>query len=120
MMNYGEGMTNYGENTRNNDVSMDSASKQFAADFKAVVADAEALIAATANQGDEKLIEIRARAEESIRVAKATIAEMQSAMVVKSKQAADAVDVYVHESPWQSIGIAAGVGLVAGLMLSNR
>lgn len=109
-------MNNYGSN----DVSIDSASKQFARDFKAVVADAEALIEATANQGDEKLIEIRAKAEESVRLAKATLAEMQTAMMAKSKEAADAVDIYVHESPWQSIGIAAGVGMAVGLMLSRR
>ncbi len=99
---------------------MNTASEQFTADFKAVVADVEALIAATANQSDEKLVELRAKAEESIRVAKAMIADLQSAMLVESKQAADAVDVYVHESPWQSVGIAAGVGLIVGLMLSHR
>ncbi|MFO7550011.1 MAG: DUF883 family protein [Haliea sp.] len=104
----------------NKDVSMESASKQLTADFKAVVADAEALIAATANQGDEKLAEVRARAEESVKVAKATIAEMQTTMLVNAKQAADAVDVYVHDSPWQSMGIAAGCGLVVGLMLGHR
>ncbi|MDO8862104.1 DUF883 family protein [Haliea sp. E1-2-M8] len=120
MTNYGEDMMNYGDSARNNDPSMGSARKQFAEDFKAVVADAEALIAATANQGDEKLVEIRARAEESVKAAKATIAEMQSAMVMRSKEAADAVDVYVHESPWQSIGIAAGAGVIVGLMLSHR
>ncbi|MFU8763366.1 MAG: DUF883 family protein [Haliea sp.] len=105
---------------RSKDVSIDSASKQFASDFRAVIADAEALIEATANQGDEKLIEIRAKAQESVRLAKATLAEMQAAMMVKSKEAADAVDVYVHESPWQSIGIAAGVGVAIGLMLRSR
>jgi len=104
----------------NKKVSIDSASRQFAADFKAVVADAEALLEATANQGDEKLAEIRARAEESVKVAKATLADMQAAMLEKSKQAADAIDVYVHDSPWQSIGVAAGVGLALGLILSRR
>ncbi len=104
----------------NYETSMDSASRQLAADFKAVVADAEALIAATADQSDEKLAEIRARAEESVRVGKAALAEMQTTMVMKSKQAADAVDVYVHESPWQSIGIAAGVGFFVGLTMNNR
>jgi ElaB/YqjD/DUF883 family membrane-anchored ribosome-binding protein len=26
----------------------------------------------------------------------------------------------VHENPWQAIGIAAAVGLVAGLLMSRR
>jgi ElaB/YqjD/DUF883 family membrane-anchored ribosome-binding protein len=114
---YGKSLMN---DYRSKDVSIDAASKQFASDFRAVVADAEALIEATANQGDEKLIEIRSKAQESVRLAKATLEEMQAAMMVKSKEAADALDVYVHESPWQSIGIAAGVGVAIGLMLRSR
>jgi ElaB/YqjD/DUF883 family membrane-anchored ribosome-binding protein len=33
--------------------------------------------------------------------------------------AEDATD-YVRENPWQSIGIAAAVGVVAGLLLGRR
>jgi ElaB/YqjD/DUF883 family membrane-anchored ribosome-binding protein len=29
-------------------------------------------------------------------------------------------DDYVHENPWQAIGIAAAVGLVAGLLMNRR
>lgn len=103
-----------------NDSVSDITGKQLAADFKAVVADAEALIKATANQGDEKLAEIRARAEESLKVAKARMAETQSAVIMKTEQAAKAADVYVHDNPWQSMGLAASVGLVVGILLCRR
>lgn len=93
--------------------------EQLITDFKTVVADAEALLKATANHGGEGLAEVRAKAEESIKAVKARIAEEQAALLVRTKEAAVATDVYVHENPWAAIGVAAGVGLVVGL-LSNR
>src|SRR5690606_10406747 len=101
-------------------VNADVTGEQLAADFKVVVADAEALIKATANQGDEKLAEIRAKAEESVKIAKARMAEMQADLLFKTGQAAKATDVYVHETPWQSMGVAASFGLVIGFLRCRR
>lgn len=94
--------------------------EQLIADFKVVVEDAEALLKATANQGGEKLIEIRTKAEESLKIAKARMLEAQEALVAKTRAAAKATDVYVHENPWKAIGAAAGVGLVVGLLIGRR
>lgn len=96
------------------------AKDQLITDFNVVVEDAEALLKATANQGGEKLAELRAKAEESLRVVKATLAEAQAALVVKTKAAAKATDVYVHDNPWKAVGAAAGVGLVIGLLIGRR
>jgi ElaB/YqjD/DUF883 family membrane-anchored ribosome-binding protein len=100
-------------------VSDEVTTEQLIADFKTVVADAEALLKATANHGGEELAEVRAKAEESIKAVKARIADEQAALLVRTKEAAVATDVYVHANPWTAIGVAAGVGLVVGL-LSNR
>jgi ElaB/YqjD/DUF883 family membrane-anchored ribosome-binding protein len=94
--------------------------QQLIADFKVVVADAEALLKATANQTGEKLTEARARIEESLGVAKERLSEAQAALVDKTKAAAKATDDYVHENPWRAVGIAAGVGLVIGLLIGRR
>jgi ElaB/YqjD/DUF883 family membrane-anchored ribosome-binding protein len=48
------------------------------------------------------------------------MAEAQAALLVKTKEAARATDVYVHENPWRAIGAAAGVGLVIGLLIGRR
>ncbi len=93
---------------------------QLIADFNVVVADAEALLKATANQGGEKLGEVRAKAEESLRIAKARMLEAQDALIAKTKEAARATDEYVHEKPWNAIGIAAGVGLLIGYLMGRR
>jgi len=100
--------------------SMEKLSDDVIADFKEVVADTEALLKATANQGGEKLAEVRAKAEESLRVVKDRMAEAQAELLVKTKAAAKATDVYVHENPWKAIGVAAGFSLVIGLLLGRR
>ena len=101
--------------------SVDEVTKeQLIADFKTVVADAEALLRATANQGGEELAAVRARAEESLRVVKARITEEQVALLVKTREAARATDAYVHDNPWKAVGVAAGFGLLIGLLSGRR
>ena len=94
--------------------------EQLIADFKTVVADAEALLKATANHGGEELAAVRTKVEESIKAVKVRMAEEQAALIAKTKEAAKATDVYVHENPWAAVGVAAGVGLVVGLLSSRH
>jgi len=94
--------------------------EQLISDFKVVIADAEALIKATANQGGEAVVNLRAKAEESLASAKVKLADAQDALVEKGRVAAKATDDYVHEKPWHAVGIAAGVGLVVGLLIGRR
>ena len=94
--------------------------EQLIRDFKVVIADAEALIKATANQGGEAVVNLRAKAEESLAAAKVKLADAQEALIEKGKVAAKATDDYVHEKPWHAVGIAAGVGLVVGLLIGRR
>jgi len=94
--------------------------KQLIHEFKAAVADAEALLEATANTGGEKLAEIRARVEESLGIAKASIMGVQDEVLARTHAVVKATDVYVHENPWRSIGFAASLGIVVGLLIGRR
>lgn len=98
----------------------DVAKEQLISDFKVVIADAEALLKATASQGGEALVNLRAKTEESIAIAKEKIADAQEVLVAKTKAAAKATDDYVHDKPWHAVGVAAGVGLVIGLLIGRR
>ena len=89
-------------------------------DLRAVVRDAEALLRATSAQTGEKLQEARARAEESLRAAKARMGDLQDDAVRRAREATSATEDYVRENPWQALGVAAGIGVIIGLLVSRR
>ena len=89
-------------------------------DLRAVLADAEELLQATANQAGEHASSVRGRIQESLAAAKAGLAAEELMVVEKAKEAAKVADEYVHENPWESVAIAAGVGLIIGMLISRR
>ena len=102
------------------DESTTAAREQLVTDMKAVITDAEELLRATAGAAGEKVATVRARAEETLRGAKARLAGLDDAVLDRAKDAARATDEYVHEHPWSAVGIAAVAGLVVGVLLSRR
>jgi ElaB/YqjD/DUF883 family membrane-anchored ribosome-binding protein len=95
-------------------------SDQLVADLKTVMRDAEALLKATSTQTGERIQEVRARAEQSLQQARTRLNEAEEEAVRRAQEMANATEVYVRDNPWQSVGIAAGVGLLIGLLLSRR
>lgn len=89
-------------------------------DLKIVMRDAEALIRATSAQTGEKIQEVRARAEESLQQARTRLSAIEDEAYQRAREVADATEGYVRENPWQSLGIAAGIGVLVGLLLSRR
>jgi len=90
------------------------------ADLKTVVADAEELLAATAQSTGEKMVELRERLEENLRNVRYRLADAEAALRERTREVARATDHYVHEHPWKAIGVAAGVGLLIGLLIGRR
>ncbi|TDQ40583.1 DUF883 family protein [Tepidicella xavieri] len=90
------------------------------ADLKVVMADAEELLAATASHTGERITELRERMQENLRNARHKMGDLEDALRVKTREVARATDDYVHEHPWKSIGMAAGLGLIVGLLISRR
>ncbi|HET9952307.1 MAG TPA: DUF883 family protein [Candidatus Eisenbacteria bacterium] len=94
--------------------------EQMLSDLRAVVADSEELLRATAGAVDERAAAARARVEESLAAAKAKIEELDSQMLDRLNQAVKAADEYVHEHPWGAVGIAAAAGLLVGVLIARR
>jgi ElaB/YqjD/DUF883 family membrane-anchored ribosome-binding protein len=78
-------------------------------ELRNVIANAEELLRVTADQAGPKVQEVRARAEESLRAARE---QLQGA----GKQ----IDTHVRENPWAAVGVAAAIGLLAGILLSRK
>lgn len=89
-------------------------------DLRVVIGDAEELLRMTADQAGQSAAELRSRVQARLNQAKADLVHLQEAAVASVKAAGHATDEFVHDNPWKSIGIAAGVGLVVGLLISRR
>lgn len=97
-----------------------SSKQKLVSDMKVVVSDAEEILRATAGVAGEKMADLRERISERLRDAKLRIADAEAALVNKTKAAARATDDYVNENPWQAVGIAAGIGLLIGIIIGRR
>lgn len=81
-------------------MSYEVTNEQLKDHFKDALADAEALVKATAELGGDGLAEARTKARESLRIAKARLT--QDVVVRRAQGAANATDAYVRDSPWEA------------------
>ena len=88
-------------------------------DLLTLVVDAEELLKATAAQTGERIDKTRVRVEESLRGARAGLAEAGSNAAQSAGRAARSVDDQVHDHPYAAAGIAGGIGLLVGLLVGR-
>ncbi|EPZ17325.1 membrane protein [Thauera terpenica 58Eu] len=89
-------------------------------DLKSLMSDAEELLKLTAEQQGGKLDDLRARIGDRVAIARERLADAEAAIVDTGRKAVRVTDDYVHENPWQSVGVAAGVAFLLGLLVSRR
>ena len=97
-----------------------NSKEKLIADMKVVVADAEEILRATAGIAGEKMADLRERIGERLRDARVKIDDAEAMLVDKTKAAARATDDFVNENPWQAVGIAAGIGVLLGIIIGRR
>ena len=89
-------------------------------DLKTLVGDAEELLKATASQAGDKIAIARQKIEQSLIEGKKALADAEKTVLEKSKECAEIADDYVRENPWSAVSIAAGIGLVLGLLIRGK
>lgn len=97
-----------------------NSKEKLVSDMKVVVSDAEEILRATAGVAGDRLGELRERITDRLRDAKVRIADAEELLVDRTKAAARATDDYVNDNPWRAVGIAAGVGLLLGIIIGRR
>jgi ElaB/YqjD/DUF883 family membrane-anchored ribosome-binding protein len=97
-----------------------ASAEQLMDDLQTVLEDAEALLSATAGQAGERVQQVRARAEETVRAVRDRLAAAQDEVTRRAREALDDADEYVRENPWQALGVAAGVAFLIGLLAGRR
>ncbi|MDH7502023.1 MAG: DUF883 family protein [Verrucomicrobiota bacterium] len=85
-------------------------------DIRGLTEDAEALLKATAGDVSEKVKETRSRLASAIERVKASTEDMEK----RAAEAAKVADKVVREHPYESIGIAFGLGLLIGVLVARR
>jgi ElaB/YqjD/DUF883 family membrane-anchored ribosome-binding protein len=89
-------------------------------DFSAVLSEAEDMLKRAATETGEKAKDLRSQVEQKLLTAKLRLQELEGQALDQAKIAARATDEYVHDNPWQAIGVAAAVGFLVGLVISRR
>jgi ElaB/YqjD/DUF883 family membrane-anchored ribosome-binding protein len=96
------------------------AKSELMSDLNAVIQDTEDLLKLSANQAGEGATALRERARLRLTKAKDSLHDLQHWSIDKAKAAGHRTDDYVLGHPWQSVGIAAGIGLLLGMLISRR
>jgi ElaB/YqjD/DUF883 family membrane-anchored ribosome-binding protein len=93
---------------------------ELAAALKRTVGEADALLSEAADTASHEYASLLKRAEEKLRVAKEEFIRLEENALLNAKYAARATDRAVHDHPYAAMGIAAGVGLLLGMLISRR
>ena len=90
------------------------------AEIKNLIADVEDLLARIADLKDADVARVRNKVMRAVGAAKETLTGSADNVRRQAQLAATTADDYVHDSPWQAVGIAALVGAVAGILATRR
>jgi ElaB/YqjD/DUF883 family membrane-anchored ribosome-binding protein len=98
----------------------DTTRQRLAQSLQQIVDDAEQLLKNAQRTGNEQFNVARDKFEAQLRSAKAELNRLEDAAAYNARRAARATDHAVHEHPYTAMGIAAGVGLLIGMLIARR
>lgn len=93
---------------------------KLAHNFRAVVDGAEELLRVTSSNTEAGYSAARKKLEHSLQVAGDELDHIEHVARLKTRQAVRVADAYVHDNPWQVIGVGAALGLAIGVLISRR
>ena len=89
-------------------------------DFSAMLGEADALLKQAGSGTQEQAVALQAEIEAKLLAAKLQFQQLEGRAAESAKAIQVATNNYVHENPWQSIGIAAAIGFLAGVLITRR
>jgi ElaB/YqjD/DUF883 family membrane-anchored ribosome-binding protein len=90
------------------------------AEIKSLIADVEDLVARIADLKDADVVRVRNKVLLAVDSAKESLVDGADTVRRQAQRVATTADDYVHDSPWQAVGIAALVGAVVGILATRR
>jgi len=95
---------------------IEQSTEKLLQDLRAVVQDGEELLRGYAKDLSERGVAARERLAAALEVARETRKKLEQ----RAAAGARAADRVVHEYPYQSIGVAFGVGVLLGILLNRK
>jgi ElaB/YqjD/DUF883 family membrane-anchored ribosome-binding protein len=95
---------------------IEASTERLLQDLRAVVHDGEELLKAGARNLSEHGVAARERLAAALEAAKETRRKLEERVIAGTRQ----TDRLVREHPYQSIGVAFGVGMLLGILLNRR
>lgn len=99
---------------------MTSSIDTLMSDFGALLTEVETLLQRANNASGATADTLQTEVESKLQAAKQRLLDLEGSTADAAKAVKQATEDYVHQNPWQSIGIAAAVGFLAGVLLSRR
>jgi ElaB/YqjD/DUF883 family membrane-anchored ribosome-binding protein len=99
--------------------STENGKDELLSDFNQVVSETQGLLDSMKNATSEKTAQLRASLERNLEATRQRLTALQATATERATAAARATDDYVRESPWTAVGVAAGIGVLVGLLLSS-
>jgi ElaB/YqjD/DUF883 family membrane-anchored ribosome-binding protein len=96
------------------------AQNRLSEELRNVVHDTEEMLKHKVQDAGEGYKTAREKLERTVKQARRELEGVEQTVVDQTKKAAKATDHYVHDHPWQSIGVGAGIGLLIGMLIGRK
>lgn len=98
----------------------DLARNRIMTDLKMLADDAQSLLQATAGDVSDKVKAARDRLGAALERAKSTCQNVQDQTIATARAAAKKADTVIRDHPYESMGVAFGVGLLIGVLVARN
>ena len=96
------------------------AQNAMSSEFQTLIRDTESLLRQTSEVAGHQMQELRTRITGNLGRARELLKETEHSLEQQGRVAMEKTEEYVHQHPWQTLGIAAGVGFLLGLLAGRR
>ncbi|NBO77174.1 MAG: DUF883 domain-containing protein [Betaproteobacteria bacterium] len=100
--------------------SLDVQKDQLIQDLRAVMRDAEELFKSSGHQLGDGAVQWRERAQNRLSELREELSALQHQTAERVASTGRNANAFVHRNPWAAVGMASGLGILAGLLLNSR
>jgi ElaB/YqjD/DUF883 family membrane-anchored ribosome-binding protein len=111
----GKGLHNMSQTT----VQMSLGKQKIIEDIKVLLNDSEELVRLSASLPAEGVDALRTRLRDHVDAARNALESAQTNAQERYRASLDGTVQYTRANPWQALGIAAGIGFLAGILVSR-